>query len=239
MIPDADISNLAAATARLNERVDGLEADVFGGPSLLPGWTRAHVLSHLARNADGMRNLLLSARTREPFGLYASKAVRDADIEVGASRPPAVIRDDVTVAAARLAAEIAVLPEDAWSVEVGVAPGVPNTPRFPAATIVAFRLFELEVHQVDLAAGYKFADVPVGLRPAFIRHAIGLLGDRAPSARLESTDSDGTWDLGSAQASVTVSGTSADLLGWLLGRTDGSDLHISGAGAVPPIPNLT
>jgi maleylpyruvate isomerase len=29
------------------------EADVRA-PSLLPGWTRGHVLSHIARNADGI-----------------------------------------------------------------------------------------------------------------------------------------------------------------------------------------
>ena len=31
-------------------------------PSLLPGWTRGHVLAHLARNADALRNVLIGAR---------------------------------------------------------------------------------------------------------------------------------------------------------------------------------
>ncbi|MFI9324466.1 maleylpyruvate isomerase N-terminal domain-containing protein [Kitasatospora aureofaciens] len=32
-------------------------------PSLLPGWSRGHVLTHLARNADGGRRLPSWART--------------------------------------------------------------------------------------------------------------------------------------------------------------------------------
>ena len=32
-------------------------------PSLLPGWDRRHVLAHVARNADALRNLLTWAET--------------------------------------------------------------------------------------------------------------------------------------------------------------------------------
>ena len=41
-----------------------MAGEAFRAPSALPGWTRAHVLTHLARNADAMVNLLTWARTR-------------------------------------------------------------------------------------------------------------------------------------------------------------------------------
>ena len=40
--------------------------DAFAAPSALPGWSRAHVLTHVARNADAMINLLTWARTGVP-----------------------------------------------------------------------------------------------------------------------------------------------------------------------------
>jgi uncharacterized protein (TIGR03083 family) len=55
-------------------------------PSLLPGWTRAHVLAHLARGADAMRALLIGARAAEDRPAYASAEARAADIERGAAQ---------------------------------------------------------------------------------------------------------------------------------------------------------
>ncbi|MEU4755514.1 maleylpyruvate isomerase N-terminal domain-containing protein, partial [Micromonospora tulbaghiae] len=63
---------LAEANDRLLRTVSGLTAADVAAPSLLPGWTRAHVLTHLARNADGFVNLLTSARTGEEIPMYAS-----------------------------------------------------------------------------------------------------------------------------------------------------------------------
>ena len=47
----------------------------FAGPSLLPGWTRAHVLAHVAGNADALVNLLTWARTGEETPMYASQVL--------------------------------------------------------------------------------------------------------------------------------------------------------------------
>ena len=50
-------------------------------PSLLPGWTRAHVLGHLARNADALVRTLEGTRRGERVPMYAGEAERAADIE--------------------------------------------------------------------------------------------------------------------------------------------------------------
>ncbi|WP_048821321.1 maleylpyruvate isomerase N-terminal domain-containing protein, partial [Streptomyces ipomoeae] len=39
---------------RLSQAVDALPADAVAEPSALPGWTRGHLLTHLARNADAL-----------------------------------------------------------------------------------------------------------------------------------------------------------------------------------------
>ena len=48
------LDRLAAATDRVLATATGMNEAQVREPSLLPGWTRGHVLCHLARNADGM-----------------------------------------------------------------------------------------------------------------------------------------------------------------------------------------
>ena len=76
-------------------------------PSLLPGWSIGHVLTHLARNADGMRNMIEGAVLGEERLMYPSAEHRDADIEAGSSRTATELVDDVRRCAWAL--------ESAWS----------------------------------------------------------------------------------------------------------------------------
>ena len=52
------------ATQRLLDEARTLTDDDLRVPSLLPGWSRAYVLAHVARGADITRNLLAGARSR-------------------------------------------------------------------------------------------------------------------------------------------------------------------------------
>jgi uncharacterized protein (TIGR03083 family) len=58
-----------------------------GEPSALPGWSRQHVLAHVAANADALGNLVRWAATGEPTPMYASPAERAAGIERGRQLP--------------------------------------------------------------------------------------------------------------------------------------------------------
>src|ERR1017187_7981403 len=80
------LDRLGAATARLLATSAGFTDAQVREPSLLPGWTRGHVLSHVARNADSLGNLLRGAATGAQIPMYASTQARDADIEAGAGR---------------------------------------------------------------------------------------------------------------------------------------------------------
>jgi maleylpyruvate isomerase len=94
-------------------RLDQLADDVLAAPSGLPDWSRAHVVAHLARNADALVNLLTWARTGVETPMYPSREVRNADIETTAALLPAELRADYAAACARLAVAIEKLPADA------------------------------------------------------------------------------------------------------------------------------
>jgi maleylpyruvate isomerase len=105
---------LADATAGLIAGAHGLTDGDARGPSLLPGWSRGHVLTHLARNAEGGVRLLGWARTGVPSFEYPSVAARAAAIGQGAGRPAAVLVADVRATAGALAAAAAAMPPGAW-----------------------------------------------------------------------------------------------------------------------------
>jgi len=80
-----------AAQRELSDQIDQATQRLLGtarivtepdlrAPSLLPGWTRAHVLAHLCRSADAMRNLLVGARSGQDRAAYSSAEARQAEI---------------------------------------------------------------------------------------------------------------------------------------------------------------
>jgi maleylpyruvate isomerase len=144
------------ATGRLLGTVAGFGEEDVRRASLLPGWTRGHVLTHVARSGDAMRRLLGWAATGEPVAAYAGPEAREAEIEAGSGRPGAELRDDVARSAAAFRAAAVELPEAAWRVPVRVLDGAP----FPAAQLLLRRLVEVELHHADLGAGYGPADWP-------------------------------------------------------------------------------
>jgi len=156
-----------AAQSELNDQIDHAtqrllddariipEADLRA-PSLLPGWTRAHVLAHLARNADAMRNLLIGARSGQDRAAYASAQARDADIERGAAMSAKDLLADLADSSMALRTIVKQLPDQAWQVRLRVLDSAP----FPAAELLTRRLVEVELHHCDLAVGYSPADWP-------------------------------------------------------------------------------
>jgi maleylpyruvate isomerase len=125
-------------------------------PSLLPGWTRAHVLAHLARGADAMRNLLVGVRSGQERPAYVSAQARQADIEHGAGTRADELMADLADSAMALRTMARQLPDERWQVPVPILDSAP----FPAAQLLTRRLVEVELHHCDLGAGYGPADWP-------------------------------------------------------------------------------
>jgi maleylpyruvate isomerase len=145
------------ATQRLLSTARVIDERKLRGPSLLPGWTRAHVLAHLARSADAMRNLMAWARTGQERPAYPSSAAREADIEHGARQKTKELMADVADSAMAFRTVAVRLPDDAWQVQVRVLDSAP----FPAEELLTRRLVEVELHHCDLDAGYGPADWPL------------------------------------------------------------------------------
>jgi maleylpyruvate isomerase len=231
------LDRLAAATDRLLATATALSDAQAREPSLLPGWSRGHVLTHVARNADGMVNLLHWARTGTQTPMYTSAQSRAADIEAGAGRPAAGLAADVRDSAAGFAAEAASMPDDAWTAQVRAL----NGPPFPALGVLERRLSEVEIHHVDVAAGYSPGDWPEDfVSEALPRVAESFAGrDDMPPCVAWADGAKDSFRLGPEQAdppSAIIRGQPADLLAWLLGRGDGTRLTLARGDALPELP---
>ena len=227
----ADLDRLAAGTERLLRTCAALDAAALAAPSHLPGWSRAHVLTHLARNADGLRNVLLGARAGRAVAPYPSPQLREADIEAGAGRPAHLIVLDVGASAERFALDAASTDPALWATDLGLGPGQPQR----LADLPGHRLREVEAHHADLDAGYHLADVPADVAASFLDLVPGrFAGSTLDPAVLVATDLGRRWTIGDG-AGPTVSGTANALLAWVLGRSGPEGLTADG-GQVPPSP---
>jgi maleylpyruvate isomerase len=141
---------LDAATQRLIDEARIITAPDLQAPSLLPGWSRAHVLAHLARGADAMRNLLIGARHSLDRPAYASPGARAADIDVSAAAGAKELLEDLADSAMALRTVARQLPDEAWRYQVRVL----DSRRFPASQLLTRRLAEVELHHCDLGIGY-------------------------------------------------------------------------------------
>ena len=231
------LARLGESTDRLLATADALTDSQAAAPSRLPGWTRGHILTHLARNADGFRNLLTWARTGTETPMYPSEEARDRSIEAGAGRSAAELAADVRASAAALAGAAEGLPAGAWDATVSR-----RGDRFPARVIAARRLSELEIHHVDLGAGYEPGDWPAPfVQETLARVATDFAGrPDAPACLARPDGQEAAFPIGpaipGAGGPVTVSGPPAAVLAWLIGRDSGAGLAVAGAAAVPVLP---
>jgi maleylpyruvate isomerase len=233
---DPDLDLIALETDRLLETAHTLtDADVRR-ESLNPGWSLAHVLTHIARNADGLRNVLRVAATGGDGAFYESQAARNADIEAGSGRSAAELEADVETSANSLLEAFAETPADALDVKVPrlkVNDDPAHQFLIPARKTSALRLREVVYHHIDLDTGYSFAQAT----PAWVVREIAESARRfvdGPPVLIDAGDA-GSWRYGPPEGdAVRVTGSPADLLGWITGREPGTALT-SSSGQLPDL----
>jgi maleylpyruvate isomerase len=231
------LGDMAEATGGLVAGVGGLADAGVREPSLLPGWTRGHVVTHLARNAEGATRLLGWARSGTPSYKYPSAAARAAAIEAGAGRPAAELAADVRETAAALAAAAARMPPGAWQNLVTWTTGQQT----PADMVVRSRLAEVLIHHVDLAVGFGAGSWSAAFVREMLDAAVAALNGRSPvplTARLEAADTGREFWIGGAGPGRLACGTEAELLAWLLGRSDGAALARDDHDPLPGVPSV-
>ena len=218
-LPEAE-----AATRRLLATLDDTTDADLRQPSLLPGWTRGHVVAHLCRNADAVTNLVRWAATGVASPMYPSQEARDAAVEQDAGRSAAEHRADAAASAERFHAAARALPADRWETAVT---RVPGGPPFPVRRVGAMRRIEVEVHHADLGTAYAAADWPDDLLDHLLDRRRRELAADGVGLTLHLTDRDASVTTGSP--GPRVSGATADVVWWLLGRGTGERLACSDA----------
>jgi maleylpyruvate isomerase len=154
--PARAIQLCRSAHTRLRATAEGITDEQVSSPSGLPEWTIGHVLTHVARNADGHARRLEGALRGENVPRYpGGSAQRTDEINEGALRPAADIIADLDTSRRRL--------ELVW--DHCVAAGWPNAgllgdDHWPTTASPGRRLREVEMHHVDLDLGYEPADWP-------------------------------------------------------------------------------
>lgn len=206
-------------TASWARKVNELSDDQLDGPSLLPGWTRRHLIAHVGYNARAITRLVQWANTGVETPMYASPAARGEEIEKGATLPPRALRHLDDHAAVSLDVEWRDTPEQAWSHEVRTAQGR----TVPLTETVWMRTREVWLHAVDLDNGARVSDIPADVLTRLLRDIVG--GWRAketdPGLRIQVTDAPELGELGRGagqQDAPLVRGDLAAVVQWASGR---------------------
>ena len=229
MKPEQTLAWMADGTQRLLADQAALSEEALSAPTALPGWSRRYLLSHVAANAEALRNLVHWARTGEERRMYASSEQRDADIAGGALLPAAELRAWIESSAQALAADLAALPGQAWDAKVITAQGLTRS----ASEIPWMRVREVYIHAIDLATGTTYADLP----PEFVSALIGEVTvsrsakGGGPALLIAATDTGGRWDITGSGAPIPVTAPLADLAAYLTGRPTPA---LSAAPVLPP-----
>lgn len=224
-----DLRSVREATDRLLTAVAKLDNAALAEESHLPGWSRGHILAHLARNADALVNVF------EGRPMYASAEARDADIERDAGRPLEEHLADLRDSGDRFLATTE--RDQDWSRTVELRNGVTDL----AENVPFRRWVEVALHHVDLNIGYELADLP----EEFTDREIAFLADRwsgrpeVPPVTLRALPGQ-VWHTGGTEGTpVVLEGPKDELLGWLAGRgLRGARLAVVAGDGLPALPPL-
>lgn len=231
-LPLAERRSIAGrGTAYFARHLAELSDHDFDGATLLPGWTRRHLVAHVGYNAAALCRLLDWAATGVETPMYASTEQRGRQIAEGATLSAAALRNLFDHTVARLNEKWRQLPASAWAAEVRTAQGR----LVPAAETVWMRNREVWIHAVDLDNGARFGDFPDPVLDALLtdivaawhRNGVGSglvleVDGRAPMAVGDDSPPHGT-----------VSGPLASVVRWATGR---GAVGIHTTGEVGPAP---
>ncbi|WP_344741682.1 maleylpyruvate isomerase family mycothiol-dependent enzyme [Microlunatus spumicola] len=241
--PDARLAELRVLLTTATQRLLGSTIVVTDAewalPSRLPGWSRAHVATHVARQADGFARLVEGAAAGERRAMYSSPEARTAEIEDGADRTGLELQTDLDTSAERLTEAFDRLdqlqvgqlqggqgqggqgtgdgPGTGWSAAVELRGGLV----VPARLLPLGRLFEVELHHVDLDVGLDVEQIEPEVAEWLIEWVAfrARLRDEFPRVELHA-DSGFSTTVGQVGDGLVVHGTAPALVGWLTNRLE-------------------
>jgi maleylpyruvate isomerase len=225
----SDIDRMQRESNMVMATVTSLADDELGKPTKCAGWSRAHVIAHLAHGADAMTNLATWAVTGQETPGYDSPEKRVADIAATATRPAAELTAALEGANARLLAAFQAL-QDGTRVEAlpTLFSGEVNPLSLPAR-----RTTELIVHHDDLDTTWEWHEADPDAILDAIEVCVRRLQARPDCPGLRIVAGEGEeWTVG--DGAYRIEGYYEDLLPFLArGQVEEGLLY---EGALPKLP---
>ncbi|MDJ0459395.1 maleylpyruvate isomerase family mycothiol-dependent enzyme [Arthrobacter sp. NQ7] len=229
--PDALLAELHKAADALTAAVDRIPAGGDKAPSTLPGWSRGHLLAHIAGICDALARQVEYGRHGEKVELYDGGVDgRNRAIELAAGHSLEEHREDVAAAVQRALAAFDALGEDEWQTRIAFRDGA-----IFDAGLALWR--ELVIHTADLDAGTG----PEVWNRDFCSHLFDFLAARVPAETrlVVQPVALPPLTLGAGGSTVVVSGMITDIAAWLAGRQPSLDsLRATAAGDGTDLPAL-
>ncbi|MEV6836276.1 maleylpyruvate isomerase family mycothiol-dependent enzyme [Streptomyces sp. NPDC051133] len=207
------VADVVRSGERLVAAAAGLSDAALRAPSELAGWTRGHVLAHVAHSADAYVWLLGLARTGREPGPRAGAAALAASVARDATLPAAALTARLRESLDRFTAEARALPDPAWDRLVPALAGWLH----PAWYLLLRCLRELETHHLDLGLGHGTERWPHRYVSWALDDTLTTLRAQGfPLASVAAVDLGRRWS--PAPDGPAVAGPGHLLLGWLTGR---------------------
>lgn len=223
-----DLNRLTRETGMLLATVDSLTDDEFAAPSKCDGWTRAHVVAHLALGADAMGNMIAWGTTGVESLPYVSWDARNADIENLAKAPPAQIKAALHTAVEKFAGKAASL-KDGLAAETVKTPGGADVSPY---VVPSMRISEVIVHHADLDTVWQLEEADIDA----LEDTLEILVQRV-SAKEEfpgiTIDTDEREHYVVGDGATAIRGSRAAVIGWL---ARGWTVGLRYDGELPPRP---
>jgi len=206
------LKEITAAHERLRAEAAGLAEDDARTAIELSGWTRGHVLIHLADLSRAFARQARYAVEGKTIEVYdGGRPTRDRRIEELHGRPVEWLREQLEEGLTALEEAWAALGPDGWELPSAYR----NSPLF-ATQLAWWR--ESELHGVDLGAGHRSEDWSTALSS----HVVSFLQPRLPEGTvLVAEDTGQQWRVGAGDR-VEVRGSVRSLAAWISGRPHGS-----------------
>jgi maleylpyruvate isomerase len=198
---DRDVTGAAHAHQRLLADVDQLTEAQLREPARLPGWSVAHVLAHLAGNAEGFVRMVEAADRGEQAEQYVGGAeTRNRDIEQRATLPLTELVHLVRRTIWQLEGAWATCTAAGWQ-----GTGISMAGPMPIADLPFRRWRETVVHHADLGLAYTWRDWPAEYVRLELARLTMLWASRRPMGLTE-------------LPAEVLSVPDAHRVAWLLGR---------------------
>jgi len=214
--PDDWRFELTAATQRLLGDTIALGNDDWQTLTPLPGWSRAHVATHLAHHGLALAGMATSiAQNHEPVTWRTMQT--DADLNAGACRRALELQEALDQSSAALMDAFDAMDDTAWAVPIITSQG-----SLPASVLIVDRLNQVLIHHVDLNLGFDLTDISPDLTRMLVQWNLFRTTPRYAQIELTIVADEGfSASVGEGKA-VTVRGNETNILGWLTGRKDSS-----------------